>query len=98
MVGQSNDNAKVAIIYQKILTSLVGEQNVSGKYLSYLPFITSDRSLAQEVCHTLFGCPMWIFSKQHHTLKVSEGTSDEIMFVQHPNTIPFYQCYFVCHD
>ena len=74
--------------------SLVGEWDVSDKYLSYLPFITSNRSPAQEVCHTLFRCPMWVSSRQYCALKVSEGTSDEVMFIQHPNTIPFYQCYF----
>ena len=31
-VGQANDNARVAIIYQKILSSFVGERDVSGKY------------------------------------------------------------------
>ena len=98
MVGQSNDNARAAVVYQKVLTSLVGERDVSGKCLSYLPFITSNRSLAQEVCHTLFGCPMWVSSRQYRTLKVSEGTSDEVMFVQHPNTIPFYQHYFARPD
>ena len=38
------------------------------------------------------------FSRQYHTHKVSEGTSDEVMFIQHPNTIPFYQCYFAHPD
>ena len=36
---------------------------------------------------------MWVSSRQYRTLKVSEGTSDEVMFVQCPNTIPFYQRY-----
>ena len=98
VVGQSNDNARAAIVYQKMLTSLVGEWDISGEYLSYLPLITSNRSLAQEVCHTLFGCPMWVSSRQYRTLKVSEGTSDEVVFVQHPNTVPLYQRYFARPD
>ena len=41
---------------------------------------------------------MWVSSRQYRTLKVSEGTSDEVMFVQRPNTIPFYQHYFARPD
>ena len=93
VVGQSNDNARVAIVYQKMLSSLVGERDVSGKYLIHLLLITAHRSSAQEVCHTLFGCPMWISSRQYRSLKVSEGVSDEVLFIQRPNTISFYQRY-----
>jgi hypothetical protein len=36
VVGQANDNARVAIVYQKMLSSFVGEQDISGEYLPYL--------------------------------------------------------------
>jgi len=36
VVGQANDSARVAIVYQKMLSSFVGEQDISGKYLLYL--------------------------------------------------------------
>ena len=98
VVGQSNDNARVAVVYQKMLSSLVGERDISGMYLIYLLFITVNRSLAQEVCHTLFGCPMWVSSRQYCSLKVSEGTSDEVTFGQRPNTVPFFEHYIACPD
>ena len=41
---------------------------------------------------------MWVSSRQYCTLKVSEGTSDEVVFVQRPNTLPFYQRYFARPD
>jgi ATP-dependent DNA helicase PIF1 len=68
VVGQLNDNARVAVVYQKMLLSLVGERDVSGGCLINLPSITSDSPLAQEVCHTLFGCPMWVSSRQYRSL------------------------------
>jgi hypothetical protein len=34
-VGQSNDNVRVAVVYQKMLSSLVGERDISGKYLTH---------------------------------------------------------------
>ena len=67
-------------------------------YLIYLLFITVNRSLAQEVCHTLFGCPMWVSSRQYRSLKVSEGTSDEVTFGQRPNTVPFFEHYIARPD
>jgi ATP-dependent DNA helicase PIF1 len=36
VVGQANDNARVAIVYQKMLSSFVGERDISGEYLPYL--------------------------------------------------------------
>jgi hypothetical protein len=33
VVGQLSDNARVAVVYQKMLSSLVGERDISGKYL-----------------------------------------------------------------
>ena len=36
---------------------------------------------------------MWVSSRQYRSLRVSEGTSDEIPFVQRPNTIPLYMRY-----
>jgi ATP-dependent DNA helicase PIF1 len=95
VVGNSNDNARASIVYQKMLSSLVGERDISGEYFIHfllLPPIPN-RPLAQEVCHTLFGCPMWVSSRQYRSLKVSEGTSDEVAFVQRPNTISLYQRY-----
>ena len=92
VVGQVGDNARVAVIYQKMLSSLVGERDISGKYFINLPHIPANDSLAQEVCHTIFGCPMWVSSRQYHTLKVSEGVSDELAFGQQRG-IPFLQHY-----
>lgn len=34
VVGQLSDNARVAIVYQKMLSSLVGERDISGKYFT----------------------------------------------------------------
>ena len=36
VVGRANDNARVAIVYQKMLSSFVGERDISGKYLHLL--------------------------------------------------------------
>lgn len=90
VVGQVNDNARVAIVYQKMLSSLVGERDISGKQLFHLPFTINNISSAQEVCYTLFGCPMWVSSRQYCTLKVSEGSSDEVTFGQCPNSVSLY--------
>ena len=98
VVGQVNDNARAAIVYQKMLSSLVGERDISGKYLFHLPFTINNISSAQEVCHTLFGCPMWVSSRQYRSLKVSEGSSDEVTFGQHPNTVSLYQRYTIRPD
>ena len=37
----------------------------------------------------------WTSSRQYHSLKVSEGTSDEVIFAQHPNTFSLYQRYTI---
>ena len=81
-----------------MLSSLVGERDISGKYLFHLPFTINNISSAQEVCHTLFGCPMWVSSRQYRSLKVSEGSSDEVTFGQRPNTVSLYQRYTICPD
>ena len=36
---------------------------------------------------------MWVSSRQYRSLRVSEGTSDEVTFGQRPNTVPFPQRY-----
>ena len=36
---------------------------------------------------------MWVSSRQYRSLKVSEGTSDEVVFNQRPGAIPFYLRY-----
>ena len=36
---------------------------------------------------------MWVSSRQYRSLRVSEGTSDEVTFGQRPNTVPFSQHY-----
>ena len=41
---------------------------------------------------------MWVSSRQYCSLRVFEGTSDEVTFCQHPNTVPFPQCYSACPD
>ena len=41
---------------------------------------------------------MWVSSRQYHSLRVSEGTSDEVTFGQHPNTVPFSQNHIGCPD
>ena len=78
-----------------MLSSLVGEKDISSEHSIHLLLLIliPNRPPAQEVCHTLFGCPMWVSSRQYLTLKVSEGTSDEVAFVQHSNTISLYQRY-----
>jgi hypothetical protein len=43
VVGQSNDNARVAVVYQKMLSSFVGERDISGEYLIYPLLITPNR-------------------------------------------------------
>ena len=40
----------------------------------------------------------WHSHLQHCPLKVSEGVSDEVLFVQHPNAIPVYQRYVAHPD
>lgn len=99
VVGQANDGARVAVVYQKMLSSFLGERDISGKYSPIcFPLMNSDIVLAQEVCHTLFGCPMWVSSRLYRSLKVSEGTSNEVTFGQRPNTVPFYQRYVIRPD
>ena len=93
VVGQTSGNARVATVYQKMLSSFVGERDVSGEYFNYILLTTSNGYLAQEVCHSLFKCPMWVSSRLYRSLKVSEGTSDEVAFVQRPNTTSLYQHY-----
>jgi len=63
--------------------------SISSAY--YLLLLTI--SLAQEARHALFRCPMWESSRQYCSLKVSEGTSDEVSFDQCPNTVSFYEHY-----
>ena len=41
---------------------------------------------------------MWVSSRQYCSPRVSEGTSDEVTFGQHPNTVPFPQHYSACPD
>jgi hypothetical protein len=41
---------------------------------------------------------MWDSSRKYHTLKVSEGTSDEVSFSLHQNAVPFYECYAICPE
>ena len=76
-----------------MLSSFVGERDISGEHFNYILPTTPNGYLAQEVCHTLFKCPMWVSSRQYRSLRVSEGTSDEVAFVQRPNTTPFYLRY-----
>jgi hypothetical protein len=40
VVGQVNDTARVAVVYQKMLSSLVGERDISGEY-SINPLLTT---------------------------------------------------------
>jgi len=93
VAGQTNDNARVAVVYQKMLSSFVGERDISGECLFNLSSTIANVTLAQEVCHTLFGCPMWVSSRQYRSVKVSEGTSDEVVFNQRPGSTPFYERY-----
>ena len=41
---------------------------------------------------------MWVSPRQYHSLRVSEGTSDEVTFGQCPNTVSFPQRYSACPD
>ena len=94
VVGQASDTARVAVVYQKMLSSFVGERDISGELLINSSSTTANNiTLAQEVCHTLFGCPMWVSTRQYRSLKVSEETSDEVVFNQHPSSIPLYERY-----
>jgi ATP-dependent DNA helicase PIF1 len=95
VVGQANDNARAVIVYKKMLSSLVGEQDISGEYLINSSSIAANIPSAQEVCHALFGCPMWVSSRQYRSLKVSEGSSDEVVFGVRPNTVSLYQRYTI---
>jgi len=62
----------------------------------HLTFAPVNIPTAQEVCHTLFGSPMWVSSRQYHFLKVSEGTSDEVTFGLHQKAVSLYQHYTAC--
>ena len=93
IVGRTNDNPRVAVVYQKMLLSLVGEHDISGEWLINLSSPTANITSAQEVCHTLFGCQMWVSSRQYRSLKVSEGTSNEVAFNLHSGSTPFYDHY-----
>ena len=93
VVGGINDNARVGVVYQKMLSSFVGEQDISGEYFISSQPITTNIHSAQEVCHSLLKCPMWISSRQYCALKVSEGTSDEVTFSLCPNMMTLYQHY-----
>jgi ATP-dependent DNA helicase PIF1 len=42
VVGKSNDVVRAPIIYQKMLSSLISERDISGKYLIYLLLITAN--------------------------------------------------------
>jgi hypothetical protein len=88
VVGQVSDTARVAVVCQKMLSSLVGEKDISGE-CSIEPLLIT--LIAPEVCHALSQCPKWETSRQHRSLKVPEGTSDEVTFVQLPDTAPFLQ-------
>lgn len=98
VVGRANDNARAAIVYQKMLSSLVGERDISGEHFTYSLYTINNIPSAQEVCHTIFGCPMWVSSRQYRSLKVSEGTSDEVTFGLRANTVSFYQRYTIRPD
>lgn len=93
VVGQTNNNPGVSVVYQKMLSSLVGERDISGDYLIKSSSIATNITPAQEVCHTLFGCQMWVSSRQVRSLKVSEGTSDEVVFNLRPGSTSFYEHY-----
>jgi ATP-dependent DNA helicase PIF1 len=60
-----------------------------------LQFTIANIPLAQEVCHTLLECPMWDSSRKYRTLKVSEGTSDEVSFGLRQNAVPFFERYAI---
>ena len=95
VVGQTIHNPGVAVVYQKMLSSFLGEQDISGDYLIKSSSMTTNITSAQEVCHTLSGCQIWVSSRQVRSLKVSEGTSDEVVFNLHPSSTSLYEQYML---